>query len=68
MERHTYRVTVTLTIDTDEDGREYDRERLQDMFEGALDSARRDNPDIEAWWAKDEPGPVIVRDCKEDES
>ena len=25
MERHTYRVTVTLTIDTDEDGREYDR-------------------------------------------
>ncbi len=68
MERHTYRVTVTVRIDSDEYGRECDRSRLRDMFEDALDSAQRDNPDIEPWWAKGEPGPVMVRDCEEDAS
>lgn len=68
MERHTYRVTVTVRIDSDESGREYDRSRLQGVFEDALMTARWDNEDLEPWYAKGEPGPVMVRDCEEDKS
>ena len=68
MERYTYRVTVTVTIDADQYGREYDRSRLQGVFEDALMAARDDNEDLEPWYAKGEPGPVMVRDCEEDKS
>ena len=68
MERHTYRVTITVRIDSDGGDRESDRSRLHDRFTDALDTARWDNPDLEVWYAKDEPGPVMVRDCEEDKS